>query len=382
MRDSNEKERMMSMKKISMLCFSLTGYETGKRLKSELEAHGYEVLLDGKSKYLENSISEGHVEWTGRQFECADAVIFICACGIAVRSIVPFVKNKKKDPAVLVIDECGKFVISLLSGHLGGANELTQEAAEILGGIPVITTATDIHSKFAVDVFSKKNDCAIFPMNAAKKLSAALLAGEQIGFYSELPLDGKLPEGLVLCDRAGVPCRRADTELSGNACSEAGEKSEKKLRIGAAVSIYRDCSPFDVTVHLVPRIVSLGMGCRKGKDAAGIRQAAAECLSEAGIYRQAVQNIVSIDLKKEEAGLLTLAEEWKLPFITYDAETLLQAPGEYTESTFVQQVTGVSNVCERSAVCASGGGQLIRKKQGRDGVTTALAVNDRRMRFE
>lgn len=360
MRDSNEKERMMSMKKISMLCFSLTGYETGKRLKSELEAHGYEVLLDGKSKYLENSISEGHVEWTGRQFECADAVIFICACGIAVRSIVPFVKNKKKDPAVLVIDECGNFVISLLSGHLGGANELTQEAAEILGGIPVITTATDIHGKFAVDVFSKKNDCAIFPMNAAKELSAALLAGEQIGFYSELPLDGVLPEGLVLCDR----------------------DSAKKLRIGAAVSVYRDCSPFEVTVHLVPRIVSLGMGCRKEKDAEGIRQAAAECLSEAGIYRQAVQNIASIDLKKEEAGLLALAEEWKIPFITYDAETLLQAPGEYTESTFVQQVTGVSNVCERSAVCASGGGQLIRKKQGRDGVTTALAVNDRRIRFE
>lgn len=96
---------------------------------------------------------------------------------------------------MLVVDECGKFVISLLSGHLGGANELALKTAEILEAIPVVTTATDLHHRFAVDVFAKKNNCNIFNMKAAKEVSAALLAGKKVGFYSEFPTDGELPEG-------------------------------------------------------------------------------------------------------------------------------------------------------------------------------------------
>ncbi len=364
-----------------MLCFSRTGYQTGQRLAAELEKREYEVLLEGKSRYLEHSIAESHTQWTQVQFETADAVIFIGACGIAVRSIAPFVKSKKKDPAVLVIDECGRFVIALLSGHLGGANELTEETAGILGAVPVITTATDLHKQFAVDVFAKKNDCAIFPMTAAKEVSAALLAGETVGFYSDIPWEGDVPEGLVLCGREGISCPEEKKD-----CPEAktGETAGnmKKPRLGIAVSIYRDCSPFETTVHLVPRIVSLGMGCRKGKDAEGIRRAAKDCLKEMQICRDAVREIASIDLKKAEAGLLALSEEWNIPFAVYDAQTLMNAEGEFSASAFVEQVTGVGNVCERSAVCSSGGGTLIQKKQGRDGVTTALAVKDRRIHFE
>ena len=96
--------------------------------------------------------------------------------------------SKKSDPAVLVIDECGHFVISLLSGHLGGANELALKVAEILHAVPVVTTATDLHHRFAVDVFAKKNNCSIFNMKAAKEVSAALLAGRRVGFYSEFPV--------------------------------------------------------------------------------------------------------------------------------------------------------------------------------------------------
>lgn len=143
--------------KISMICFSLTGFETGIHLKEALMQQSFTVSLDKKSKYLPDSISESTMKWAGRQFEEADALIFIGACGIAVRSIAPYIVSKKQDPAVLVLDECGKFVISLLSGHLGGANELTQTVAEILGAQPVVTTATDLHKRFAVDVFAKKS---------------------------------------------------------------------------------------------------------------------------------------------------------------------------------------------------------------------------------
>lgn len=350
--------------KIAMLCFSLTGYHTGKRLAEGLKKEGREILLDGKSRYLVSSIQENHTEWTGRQFAEADAIIFIGACGIAVRSIAPYVKSKKTDPAVLVVDECGKYVISLLSGHLGGANELTKETAELLDAVPVITTATDLHHRFSVDVFAQKHNLGIYPLRAAKEFSAALLAGERVGFYSDYEWDGELPEGLVVCDQKGR--------------TGSGER----LRLGMAVTIRRDCQPFAYTVWVIPRIVTLGMGCRKGKEAESIRLAAQIALEQSGIFRDALQRIASIDLKKEEPGFLALARQWKLPFLTYTEEELRSVEGDFEPSEFVKQVTGVDNVCERSAVLASGYGKVIQKKLGADGVTTALAVRDWRLCFE
>lgn len=359
--------------KISMICFSLTGQQTGERLAAGLLKEGHTATLAWKSKYLPDSISESAGKWTGRQFAEADGLVFIGACGIAVRSIAPYVAGKTTDPAVLVIDECGRFVISLLSGHLGGANELAEKAAEILGAQPIVTTATDLHRRFAVDVFARKNNCGIFHMKAAKEASAALLAGEKVGFYSELPFLGTLPEGLVLCDRQG----RAGVETP-----EKPSGTEYRPKIGIAVSIYRDCLPFASTVQVVPKIVALGLGCRKGKEAEEIRRAAEHCLAEQRIYREAVALAASIDIKKEEPGILALSENWKIPFVTYSEKELLSVPGEFTASSFVRKVTGVDNVCERSAVLASRQGTLIQKKTGANGVTTALAVQDGRIYFE
>lgn len=348
---------------ISMICFSQNGWKTGEKIKKSLADAGVECRLDGKSRYLPQSMEISHAEWTRNQWQCSDAIIFIGACGIAVRSIAPFVASKKTDPAVLVVDEHGNYVISLLSGHLGGANELAFEVAGVLGAQPIVTTATDLNQKFAVDVFARKNNCSIFPMSAAKEVSASLLAGNAVGFYSEFPVEGSLPEGLVPCDRTGN--------------SDAGIP-----KVGIAVSIYRDCSPFEITVHLVPRMVSLGIGCRKDKDGASILRAAERCLRDTDIYQEALANIASIELKKEEAGLLELAERWNVPFLTYSEEILKQAEGEFSTSDFVKGVTGVDNVCERSAVTASSQGILIQKKHSENGVTTAMAVGDGRLYFE
>ena len=122
--------------KIALICFSLTGQETGEKLCRSLETIGMTVVLDKKSKYLPDSIKISTSVWAGKKFADSDALIFIGATGIAVRSIAPYVASKKSDPAVLVIDECGHFVISLLSGHLGGANELALKVAEILYAVP------------------------------------------------------------------------------------------------------------------------------------------------------------------------------------------------------------------------------------------------------
>ncbi len=388
---------------IAIICFSMTGLETGEKLQKALTEAGEQVTLAKKSRYLPDSIAVSTSQWAGEQFQSGkDGVIFIGACGIAVRSIAPYIVGKKTDPAVLVVDECGNFVISLLSGHLGGANELAFRCAGYLGATPVVTTATDLHSRFAVDVFAKKNGCAIFHMKAAKEASAALLAGEKIGFYSEFPWEGELPEGLILCDRDGKPLHRekcdhlAETKvqdkssvrpdntgvLDNAGISDDAEIQTVLFETGIAVTIYRNCLPFPNTVHVVPPSAVLGMGCRRGKEAAPIQEAAEECLKEADIYKEALCAIASIDLKKEEPGLLALSEAWNLPFQTFTEEELKAVKGEFTPSKFVKKITGVDNVCERSAVLASGQGTLIRKKTGRDGVTTALAAGNRRIHFE
>ena len=350
---------------ISIICFSLTGFQTALKLQEGLNAQGYHTELYKKSKYLEDSVTESTGNWTAEHFQKDDGMIFVGACGIAVRSIAPQVASKKSDPAVLVVDECGQFVISLLSGHLGGANALTLETAEILEAQPIVTTATDLHKRFAVDVFAKKNGCEIFFMKAAKEVSAALLAGESVGFYSEFPFEGSLPEGLTACSADG-------TRLDGGTAPE----------IGVAVTIHPSCLPFASTTQVVPSAVTLGMGCRKNKETEVILREAENCLREADIYRQAVGNLASISLKKDEPGLNALAEEWKIPFITYTEEELKEVEGEFTPSAFVRTITGVENVCERSAVLASGNGSLIRKKTGREGVTTALGLRKWEVHFE
>ena len=378
--------------KIALICFSLTGQETGERLCHGLKTAGMTAVLDKKSKYLPDSIKVSTSVWAEEKFSDSDALIFIGATGIAVRSIAPYVASKKTDPAVLVIDECGQFVISLLSGHLGGANELTLAAAEILHAVPVVTTATDLHHRFAVDVFAKKNNCSIFNMKAAKEVSAALLAGKEVGFYSEFPIEGELPDGLILCDEQGSPVGHVNhvrenkervtdsSELQKNTGSMMTDGVE--IECGVAVTVHVSCQPFASTTQIVPKCLTLGMGCRKGKEAAGIAEAAQKVLDRSELYRDAFEQIASIDLKKDEQGILSLSEKWQIPFYTYTENELKQVPGQFTSSPFVKKITGVDNVCERSAVFASGNGSLLQKKTGENGVTTAVAAREWRIHFE
>ena len=337
--------------KIEIICFSMTGLMTAQTLAEGFEKGGHQASVTGKSKYLPDSYQGSCAGWAGEHFDTSDALVFVGSAGIAVRSIAPFVTSKKTDPAVLVIDECGHHVISLLSGHLGGANALTLEAAIILGAEPVITTATDLHGRFAVDVFAKELNAAIFHMKAAKEVSAALLAGKNVGFYSEFPLKGTLPEGIT-------PVNELKNEFE----------------LGVAVTIHKSSMPFAHTVQVVPRCVHLGMGCKKGKDADSLAAFAREQIEALDLYPEALAQLASIDLKKDETGLIALAESYGIPFVTYTADELQAAPGHYTASPFVQQTTGVDNICERSAVLSSGGGTILKRKTSDHGMTFSAAV--------
>lgn len=350
-----------------IICFSENGKRTAREAADYLKGQGMQTALWVKSRYtvIEDpfrSVEEPLADWVKARWGC-EVLVFVGALGIAVRAIAPHVKSKKTDPAVLVLDEGKHFCIPLLSGHLGGANEAALGLAAHTGSIPVVTTATDVHGLFAVDVFAKKNGLRIDSMKLGKEVSAALLAGQTVGMYAELPLENGTPRGLAVFG----------TER---------EAADSGLPLGIYIGYRTDCAPFSQTLKLVPDGLAVGIGCRKGAAAEAVAALFYQVMEEARLDIRAVGRLASIDLKKEEAGIRELAESLGVPFVTYDAEALENVPGFFSASAFVKDITGVDNVCERSAVLASGNGALIRKKRPGQGVTAAVAAGNRRICFE
>lgn len=352
------------MMRAAIVCFSETGRKTALRVADGLSSSG-SCELYIKTKYAVEDerftkITDRLVQWT-KEHWTYDLLVFVGAIGIAVREIAPSVSSKKTDPAVVVLDEMAKYCIPLLSGHLGGANAWATEIAAKTGSLPIVTTATDLHARFAVDVFAKQNELVIDSMPLAKEVSAALLAGHTIGVYSELPIaDTKLPEGLVTV--------HSKEEAAGQ-------------QLGICIGVHTE-DLFAHTLHLIPKILCLGMGCRRDTPKERVEALFSRVLEENCLDRRAIASLSSIDLKKDEAALHSLAQSLHIPFGCYSAEELKEVQGEFTPSSFVSSITGVDNVCERSAVRAADGGKLIIKKTPQDGVTAAVAVINRRIHFE
>lgn len=284
----------------------------------------------------------------------ADAVIFVGATGIAVRAIAPFVRRKDMDPAVLVVDENGRFVISLLSGHIGGANRLAQRLAEQLHAIPVVTTATDGRGLFAADQWAAEHRCTVRNLRAIRQISGALLRGESVGLQSDFPITGTLPEGVVLDTREN----------------------------GIGISIYfRETDPFPHTLWLVPRIVHAGVGCRRNTPPEKLVEWAQKQLRELRIDPCAVASVASIDLKQDEPAVHRLAQAWQAPAVFYTAQQLEQVQGEFPPSDFVRRTTGTDNVCQRAAAKAAGNGTCLLEKTAQDGMTISIYCEDWRTAF-
>ena len=318
-------------------------------------------------------------DWAREMFASMDALIFIGATGIAVRAIAPLVQDKFYDPAVLVMDELGQFCIPLLSGHVGGANELAETISQLTGSQAVITTATDVNHQFAVDVFARKNGLKIADRELAKEISGELLTGRKVGFFTDFLWNGTLPKGLCegqFCDRNIRITINADSLKSNSKKrakiegydTETGTEQKETDRSEM-------CSEGKAILRLVPPVIILGIGCRKGTPAGQIQSAIHQLLKEQNLLPLSIAAIATIDLKKEEPGLLAAAEALQIPVICYSSEELATVPGDFAESAFVKQITGVGNVCERAALKAARerGGYLVCHKTVYDGVTVAAA---------
>lgn len=292
-----------------------------------------------------------------------DGLIFIMATGIVVRVIAPYIVHKEYDPAVVVLDERGKHVISLLSGHIGGANALAQSVAVQIDATPVITTATDVNDKIAVDMIAVTLGLMIEPFPQLKYINAEIVQGEIVLFF----IDAAMRDANIYQEH--LKAMDIEAELMnlpiGQALPHASVLITDQVQLKA----------MDRQVLLKPRKLSVGIGCRRGTSEAEIMQAITSACKMAGKSPQDIARIASTTLKQDEQGLLAAAKTFHVDAEFYKNNELQEMIEKYNldRSRFVEEKIGVGNVCEAAAILASQSKKIILPKMKFNKVTVAIA---------
>ncbi|MDD6550549.1 MAG: cobalamin biosynthesis protein [Lachnospiraceae bacterium] len=320
----------------------------GEKIPGECE------LVDGRVGRTENAISEA--------FSNKIPLIFIGAAGIAVRLIAPYIKDKTTDPAVLCMDEKGRFVIPLLSGHIGGANELAEHLAGELNATAVITTATDVNHTFAADLFAKDNGLGILNPSAIKTVSSKVLAGEILSVKSASAHRLYQNDYKKYLRPVQGNDERPDIDIVGNdwlvsILNAAGINPFMPLpERFTREELLRNAGISDRCLYLYEKNICVGVGCRKLTGFDEIFPFLQDVMQHKNICMASVDSISSIDIKRDEPGLVNLSGALGVPFKVYSAEELKKAEGHFKPSPFVEAQVGVDNVCERAAALSAGHG--------------------------
>lgn len=366
--------------------------DEGKRLAERISG-------EGEDAFQEISYTDGRKEslagWTKKHFRTGQILLYVGACGIAVRAIAPYVQSKQTDPAVLVADERGKFVISLLSGHLGEANSYAEIVAGLTGAQAVITTATDVNGLFAVDVFAKKNGLVLTDFKAAKEFTANLLKTKKgilvipEPYRKWITVSGKIPEELTISGEESEAGTNR-TEVQEAHLNPGKESRLPQLLLSPQAAGHGTDSPLESEgtapllpterLQLIPPCLILGVGLKKGKTEQELLAFIRKVLQANGLLEKAIGRFASIDLKKDEPALWMAAETYGVPLRFFTAEELMQVKGEFSKSAFVQAVTGADNVCERASI-AAGAEEILVPKTAENGLTLAIGVRKMMIRF-
>lgn len=365
--------------KLAIIALTRGGCRTARR---------YGDLLPEADLYLKREVAEldprQQTRADERHFECRlaelmaeiysqyDGFVMIMATGIVVRTIAPYIVHKTRDPAVVVMDEHGEYVISLLSGHLGGANDLARWLADIVPYMvqAVITTSTDLNQQLAFDLLAKQNDCQIVNIEELKYISGALVNGQKVAVsccLPTLPQTDEWPKELVDC------------------CLEDVSPEPNLVLIDYHTSDYINFSGARHILCLAPRCLALGVGCRRGVSAKALIEAAEQFLASNKIRPEAICKLCSIDIKAKEPGLIALAEYLGVPFCTYGAAELRRQIEEVSLkdlSDFVELTTGTPSVSAAAATLGAGRGcfPLIEKEKYL-GITFSLAKKNKVFKF-
>lgn len=334
--------------KIACLSFTEKGKELGDKLEDLSQENRQYIIyhyaneeVEGGIKSILNNIWKEH-----------DGIIFISSTGIAVRMINPYIKDKTIDPAVVVIDDWGRFSISLLSGHLGGANELANWIGIKINATPVITTASDNRKIEAVDLFAKNNNYYIEDMKSLTKITAMMVNGKTIGFYSE---DNKIidyPNLIFLEDLENI-----NYQIDGLliVSSQKVEKIDSKIP----------------TTYLRPKNINIGIGCRKDTEGKNIIEAIEDALGKISLSNKSIKAIGTVEVKKDEKGIIEAARYFNCPMKIFTIDEIKEIEDKFEKSQFVKDTIGVYSVSEPSAYLL--GGKLLTSKSKYNGITISIS---------
>ncbi|MBZ9634895.1 cobalt-precorrin 5A hydrolase [Clostridium sp. FP1] len=316
--------------KIACLYFTRSGEAIAERIKYSSD---YEVHIYSKENYKINLNSI---------FKDYDGIVFISSTGIAIRISAPFIKNKTVDTAIVVVDDLGRYSISLLSGHIGGANELAESIAECLKCQAIITTASDGRGIEAVDMFAKRNNLFIESFCDAKKITSMMLSGEDIKIQSEI--EAKIGYGSI------VEHHEAGAIF---VCSKLHINYDKPSCI------------------LRPKNITVGLGCRRGKTMDEIIHALMTVFIDNDLSINSIKQIATVDVKQDEKGIIDACQYLKCEMLVISREAIKVVQGRFNKSAFVEQTIGVSSVCEPCAYIS--GGEIIVGRTAINGITIAIS---------
>lgn len=376
----------------AILSVSKRGAELGQRIKALVAPHAVCYEKRGRESGGEAIYFDSLKPHMGDIFKTYDQVLCIMALGIVVRMIAPYIEHKSKDPAIVVMDEAGHHTISLLSGHLGGANEWATTIALAIDSDPVITTATDVNGLPAPDVWARNEQLTVDDFNTLIAVNSAVVAGEQVNYY----IDESIPNSAILMQSAGehvgkhgkvygfiVNCLADET----NETNGANETKVNLVDDKISVKMLQNSKSYRVVVTdkiiptaphqliLRPKTFTMGIGCRRDTSKELILEAITQSLEQHQLSPKSLLTAASVIVKQDEVGLLAAMRELGWPIKFYEQEEMerIIEQQKLHESTFVKGTIGVGNVCETTALLAAKSQTLIQEKTIYPKTTIAIA---------
>ena len=352
-------------KKIAILSITNNGRELALRIKESMKS--VDVFFIKKDTDYKNDevivVNQGLKEFISQIFDKYDYLVFIMATGIVVRTIAPLIISKFSDPAILVMDEKGNNIISLLSGHMGGANEMTLYMSDLINSHPVITTATDVNKKSSLDMIAKKLNGHIddFRDNVLK-INSMLVNNEEVHLY----IDGNYKinhNGFTLYDE------KTDLDKVRNLVIVTNKKDINKILNKNIENLN------EKIIKVTPKDIVIGVGCKKNTDSNHMKNSLIKFLAEYNIDINAVKEIGSIEIKKDEKAIIDLAKFLDVKFKTFSVEEISKVDYLYEKSDWVKKNVGVYSVSDPVAHLLSEG-RVIINKQKYDGITFSIGRID------
>lgn len=286
-----------------------------------------------------------------KSYQDYDGIVFISATGIAIRLILPYIKDKHGDLPIIVIDDMGRFCISLLSGHVGGANSIAEGIGNSIGATSVITTASDNRGFQAIDSFAKDNNYYIEDKKDLTRIMAMMVNGKKIGLFTRDKVEMDYPNLEII----------NDLEKLGYIEALIGINEDSLDKMSIDIPYIRLKSPD----------INIGVGCRKGIEGSKIIKAIEDELEDLNISTCRIKAMATVEVKKDEKGIIEAAKYFNCPLTIFSIEAIKEVEDKFKKSDFVKKTIGVYSVSEPAAYLL--GGDLLVKKAKHNGITISIS---------